>query len=65
MLVVEDDSVNQKLARPLLYERGHQVMVAVNGRAAVAAVARKDVQMPHVDGLEATRLIRKRGSGCR
>jgi PAS domain S-box-containing protein len=67
VLLAEDNAVNQRLATRLLEKRGHRVMVAGNGREALEALAKEqfdlvlmDVQMPEVDGFEATTAIREK-----
>lgn len=66
ILVVEDNVTNQKLAQRLLEKAGYKVLVANNGREAVEAyrqtridVILMDINMPIMDGLEATRVIRE------
>jgi PAS domain S-box-containing protein len=65
VLLAEDNPVNQRLAVRLLEKRGHHVVVAGNGAEALAAMEKQefdlvfmDVQMPEMDGLEATAVIR-------
>jgi len=74
ILVAEDNSVNQRLATRLLEREGHTVTIANSGQEALHCFEHNqfdlilmDVQMPQVDGLQATARIREkeRGSGRR
>ena len=67
VLLAEDNIVNQKLATLLLEDKGHAVTVAPNGRKALEAFDQQsfdlvlmDVQMPEMDGFQATHGIRER-----
>jgi len=67
ILLAEDNPVNRELAVRLLEKRGHQVAVAQNGKEAIAALETQffdlllmDVQMPAMDGFQATAAIRKK-----
>ncbi|MEW5724405.1 MAG: response regulator, partial [Thermodesulfobacteriota bacterium] len=67
VLLVEDDAVNQKLAVHFLEKRGHAVVVAGDGREALRALESEgfdlvlmDIQMPFMDGFQATAAIRER-----
>ncbi len=67
ILVAEDNAVNQLLVRRMLEKRGHRVFVVNNGREVLAAIEKEsydlvlmDVQMPEMDGIEATLAIREK-----
>lgn len=67
ILVAEDNLVNQRLMVRLLEKRGHRVVVAGNGKEVLAALEKEtfdiilmDVQMPEMDGFEATGAIRRK-----
>jgi len=72
ILLAEDNPINQKLAVRMLEKRGHTLTVAGNGRQALAILQKDsfdlvlmDIQMPEMDGFEATAAIREseRGTG--
>ena len=68
ILIAEDHEVNQQLFQTILESMGHEVTVASNGLEAVQAAKEKDfdiifmdVQMPEMNGYEATEQLRERG----
>jgi CheY-like chemotaxis protein len=70
LLLAEDNAVNRRLASRLIEKRGHTVVMVNNGREAVQALSREtfdlvimDVEMPEMDGFEATAAIRAKELG--
>jgi PAS domain S-box-containing protein len=67
ILLAEDNLVNQRLMTRMLEKRGHHVVVAANGHEALAALEKgnydlllMDIQMPEINGMEATARIREK-----
>jgi len=67
ILLAEDNPLNQKLTVRILKKMGHSVVVAVNGKEALAALEKEqfdvvlmDIEMPQMNGLETTEAIRNR-----
>jgi PAS domain S-box-containing protein len=70
ILLAEDNTVNQRLAVRILEKRGHSVVVACNGKEALAVLEREpfdlvlmDLEMPEMGGFEATAILRQRERG--
>ncbi len=68
ILLVEDNNINQMIAQALLKKKGHRVDIANNGQEALEMLKNKaysivlmDIQMPIMDGLSATKIIRDSG----
>jgi len=66
ILIVEDNEMNMRLFSDLLKSKGHKVFECMEGKKALAQVKKikpdlilMDIQMPEVDGLTATKMIRK------
>ena len=72
ILVVEDNLINQKLLMTILEKRGHTPTLAQNGAEAIECLSQQDfqivlmdLQMPVLDGISATRMIRNGENGVR
>src|SRR4029077_4175084 len=72
ILIAEDNPVNSRLATRLVEKQGHCAVSVASGREALKALEQErfdlvlmDLQMPEMDGFEATRIIRERERGTR
>jgi CheY-like chemotaxis protein len=72
ILLAEDNAVNKRLACRILTKKGHEVVTAASGREALRVLERQtfdlilmDIQMPELDGLEATAAIRGKEKGTK
>ncbi len=70
VLVAEDNFVNQQLIQKLLEKHGHQAILAANGKDVLALTGAQefdlilmDIQMPELDGIETTQILRARSKG--
>lgn len=71
ILIVEDNPVNMELAKDLLEMAGHVIFEATNGREAIDVAGSflpdlilMDIQLPGIDGLAATRVIKSNAATC-
>lgn len=72
ILIIEDNDLNRLLLRDLLTHHGYEVLEAVNGQAGVElarqcqpSLVLMDIQMPGMDGITATRLLKVHSGTCR
>jgi two-component system cell cycle response regulator DivK len=72
ILLVEDNEMNRDMLTRRLTHRGHQIIVATDGRQGVELARREkpdlilmDLSLPEIDGWEATRILKADGGTCR